>query len=146
MSTKPPNVLIILADDVGTGEVPGYWNTGNVEMPNVQKLVDEGITFTDAHSTPLCSPSRYVLLSGNYQHRGYLVGSTWKMNYQSGQFRNGQLSLADVFKAGGYHTAMMGKWHLGGKSIQYFFERKDGNILLFLLRFASRIYIFPLKS
>ena len=113
---KQPNVLLILADDVGTGEVPGYWNTGLVDMPNIQRLVDEGIVFSDAHATPLCSPSRYLLLSGNYQHRGNLYGSTWKVNYKFSQFRDDQLSIADVFKSGGYHTAMMGKWHLGGKA------------------------------
>lgn len=107
-------MLLILADDVGTGDVPGYWNSGIVDMPNLQGLVDEGIVFTDAHSTPLCAPSRYVMLSGNYQHRGFLIGGSWKMNYQGGQFRDGQLSIADIFKAGGYHTAVMGKWHLGG--------------------------------
>ncbi len=49
---KKPNVLLILADDVGTGEVPGYWNTGLVSMPNLQEhLVQQGTVFTDAHST-----------------------------------------------------------------------------------------------
>jgi arylsulfatase A len=109
-----PNIVLIFADDVGTGEVPGYWNTGKVDMPNIQNLVDTGTVFTDVHSTPLCAPSRYVLLSGNYQHRGHLYGGTWQVNYKSGQFRDGQQSIAQVLQTKNYHTAMTGKWHLGG--------------------------------
>ena len=99
---------------MGTGDVPGYWDTGLVDMPNLEQFVNDGVVFTDAHSTPLCSPSRYVLLSGNYQHRGYLYTGTWQLNYRSSQFLNHQQSIADVLKANGYHTAMMGKWHIGG--------------------------------
>jgi len=107
--------MIILSDDVGTGDVPGYWNDGAVHMPNLQQLVDDGITFTDAHSTPLCAPSRYVLLSGNYQHRGRLDGGTWGINYKGNQFLVGQKSIAQIFRENGYDTSMFGKWHLGGK-------------------------------
>ena len=67
---KKPNVLIILADDVGTGDVPGYWGNEIVDMPNLRALQEKGVTFTDAQSTPLCAPSRYSLLSGNQPHRG----------------------------------------------------------------------------
>ena len=74
---KPPNILLILADDVGTGDIPFYWNTSLVDMPNIQRLASMGVTFTNAHSTPLCAPSRYSLLSGNYPHRGALMGGSW---------------------------------------------------------------------
>ena len=110
-----PNILLILADDVGTGDIPGYWNSSNIEMPNISNLVNKAAVFTDAHSTPLCATSRYMLLSGNYQHRGFLTKGTWFANYKSGQFLKGQKSIADILRDGrGYHTAMMGKWHLGG--------------------------------
>lgn len=113
---KKPNVVIIFADDVGTGDVPGYWNTGLVDMPNLENLIANGVTFTDAHSTPVCAPSRYVLLSGNYQHRGTNLYGTWSMNYGDGnQFLRKQQSFANVFRDNGYNTAMFGKWHLGGK-------------------------------
>jgi len=78
-------------------------------------MVDNGVVFTDAHSTPLCAPSRYILLSGNYQHRGLLYGGTWRTNYQSGQFLDGQQSIAQVLRSNNYHTGMAGKWHLGGE-------------------------------
>ena len=122
MATEPiamqPNVMIIFADDVGTGDLPGYWNTSLVDMPNLEDLVANGVTFTDAHSTPFCAPSRYMLLSGNYPHRGSSPTGTWSLNYNVGsQFRPGQKSIADVFRQNGYKTAMFGKWHIGGESI-----------------------------
>jgi arylsulfatase A len=114
-----PNIVIIFADDVGTGDVPGYWDggtrNGRVAMPNLEYLLGNGTTFTDAHSTPLCAPSRYVLLSGNYQHRGEKFGGSWTVNYEGNQFRKRQKSIARVLGDSGYKTAMFGKWHLGGK-------------------------------
>lgn len=108
--------MIILADDVGTGDIPSYWNSSIVDMPNIAALVSKGTTFIDAHSTPLCATSRYVLLSGNYQYRGYAMRGVWDSNYESGQFLHGQKSLAEVLRdQGGYHTMMLGKWHLGGE-------------------------------
>ena len=115
-SAKKPNILVIFADDVGTGDVPGYWNSTNkVHMPNLQNLVSEGTTFTDAHSTPLCSPSRYMFLSGNYPHRGERFYSIWNLKYKMGQFKKSQMSIAELRRDNGYDTAMFGKWHLGGK-------------------------------
>ena len=104
ISDKKPNILLILADDVGTGQwylvlafpitnnsssnmvvhillssykffyfvigdVPGYWSNNIVNMENLSSLQEKGVTFMDAHSTPLCAPSRYMLLSCNYSHR-----------------------------------------------------------------------------
>lgn len=116
---KRPNILIIFADDVGTGDVPGYWNTGLVNMPNLEELVANGITFTDVHSTPLCAPSRYLLLSGNYPHRGVKDEGTWFINHKGNQFTASQQSIAQVLKANGYNTGMFGKWHIGGEVIAF---------------------------
>jgi arylsulfatase A len=113
---KKPNVMIIFADDVGTGDVPGYWqDTSEVNMVNLSRLVADGVTFTDAHSTPVCAPSRYMLLSGNYQHRGEFFSGTWSLNHSGNQFRHGQKSIAQIFRDNGYRTSMYGKWHLGGE-------------------------------
>ena len=137
--------MFILGDDIGTGDVPGYWNSGKVDMPHLQNLVDTGTVFTDVHSTPLCSPSRYVALSGNYQHRGYMYGGTWKVNYQSGQFRDGQQSIAEVLRSNSYHTAMMGKWHMGGKLMNACHEL--GYSLFFLLFHSlRRLFIYSIKQ
>merc|ERR1740139_1835849 len=105
-----------MADDVGTGDIPSYWNSSLVDMPNLNKLSAMGVTFRDAHSTPLCAPSRYMLLSGNYQHRGMRPAGTWNIWGETNQFRWYQKSVAEILEEqGNYATAMFGKWHLGGK-------------------------------
>lgn len=111
--------MIIFADDVGTGDIPGYWNTPRVvNMPHLEAFMARGTTFLDAHSTPICAPSRYVLLSGNYQHRGVRNDGVWNANYKSNQFRDGQQSIAEVLRDAGYHTGVFGKWHLGGENLR----------------------------
>ncbi len=112
---KKPNIVIILADDVGTGDIPFYWNdmkTSKVQMPHLQALADKGIMFTDAHSTPLCAPSRYMLLSGNYPHRGYLPYGTWNIYAGTSQFTKYQKSIAETLRDAGYKTGVFGKWHI----------------------------------
>ena len=114
-NTKP-NILLILADDVGTGDIPVYWNSSIVDMPNIGRLAKMGVKFMDAHSTPLCAPSRYMLLSGNYAHRGYRPNGAWSFWENQNQFLDHQQSIAAVLKDAGYHTSMFGKWHLGAKA------------------------------
>ncbi len=109
---KQPNIVLILADDVGTGDIPVYWNTSVVDMPNLGSLASKGVTFKDAHATPLCAPSRYMLLSGNYAHRGHRPNGSWGFYENRNQFRNHQKSIAQVLQDAGYHTSMFGKWHL----------------------------------
>ena len=111
--TEKPNIIVILADDVGTGDIPFYWkgeNTSLVEMPNLEKLANNGVLFEDAHSTPLCAPSRYMLLSGNYPHRGHGPYGTWSMKWDMNQFLDDQRSIAQVLGDSGYHTGVFGKW------------------------------------
>ena len=124
---KKPNILLILADDVGMGDIGDvYWETADVDtssstgkvlaMNNIAELASKGVVFSDMHSTPLCAPSRYALLTGNYVHRGRRAPGTW--NIATGKNRNQlfprQKSIAQVLRdGGGYHTAMMGKWHIG---------------------------------
>jgi len=66
-------------------------------MPNLEELISKGTLFTDAHSTPLCAPSRYVLMSGNYQHCGRNQGGTWTLDDKGNAFE-GQESLAHVLR------------------------------------------------
>ena len=112
-ASQKPNIIVILADDVGTGDIPFYWkgeNTSLVEMPNLEKLANNGVLFEDAHSTPLCAPSRYMLLSGNYPHRGHEPYGMWDMNKDRNQFLDDQRSIAQVLGDSGYHTGVFGKW------------------------------------
>jgi arylsulfatase A-like enzyme len=115
---KKPNIVIILADDVGTGDIPFYWrgmNSSKVKMPNLQKLAEKGVLFEDAHSSPLCAPSRYMLLSGNYPHRGTHRYGAWNVALSANQFTANQKSIAETLQGAGYRTGIFGKWHLGGK-------------------------------
>ena len=118
-NTTRPNIVLILADDVGTGDLPFYWKdkvTTHIKMPNLENFANKAVLFTDAHSTPLCAPSRYMLLSGNYAFRGTEISGSWNTRLDSGQFRSHQKSIAEALRTqAGYETAAFGKWHLGAK-------------------------------
>jgi len=110
----PPNIVIILADDLGYGDVQCYNPArSKIPTPRIDRLAAEGMRFTDAHSSSaVCSPSRYTLLTGRYH---------WRTRLQSGivQYLERPLiapatpTIASVLKSAGYHTACIGKWHLG---------------------------------
>jgi arylsulfatase A len=104
-----PNVLIILADDMGYGD-PGCFNPkSKIATPNLDRLAAQGMRFTDAHSAgSLCHPSRYGLMTGQYPFRTDV--SVWP---KRPVIKEGQPTVASILKAQGYRTAMVGKWHLG---------------------------------
>ena len=108
---KKPNVIVILADDLGYGVLKCY-GAKNVETPHVDKLASEGIRFTNAHTVAATStPSRYSLLTGEYAWRRPdtdIAAGDVKMIIRPEQY-----TMADMFKSAGYATAAIGKWHLG---------------------------------
>lgn len=109
-----PNVLIILADDLGYGDVQCYNpKRGKIPTPSIDHLAAQGMRFTDAHSSSaVCSPSRYSLLTGRYH---------WRTSLQQGivgvfgapLIRPDRLTIGGLAKQNGYRTACIGKWHLG---------------------------------
>lgn len=110
-----PNIVIILADDLGYGD-PGCYNPkSKIATPNIDRLAREGLMFTDAHASgPLCHPSRYGLVTGRYPFRTDI--SRWP---KQPLVEPGQMTIASLLKSHGYRTAMVGKWHLGFKEDGY---------------------------
>ncbi|MGY8749112.1 MAG: sulfatase family protein [Pirellulales bacterium] len=108
-----PNVVFIMADDMGYGDVGCYNKESRIRTPNMDRLATEGIRFTDAHSSDsVCTPSRYGLLTGRYCWRTPLKRAVL-FNYEPPLIEKGRMTLASLLKRKGYRTAISGKWHLG---------------------------------
>jgi len=108
-----PNVIFVLADDLGIGDVSPTNPECKIKTPHLQKMADEGITFHDAHtSSSVCTPTRYGVLTGRYNWRsrlarGVLSGTSDHL------IPAGRATVGHLLKRAGYHTQMIGKWHLG---------------------------------
>lgn len=109
-----PNIVFILADDLGYGDVHCLNpERCKVATPNIDKLAAQGMTFTDAHSTSaVCTPSRYSILTGRYNWRSTLQAGVLN-GFSPPLIAPGRLTIADLLKRQGYCTACVGKWHLG---------------------------------
>jgi arylsulfatase A len=108
-----PNIIVILADDMGHGFVSSLYPDSKIKTPNIDRLGREGVTFTDAHSgSAVCSPTRYGLLTGRYAWRTHLKAGVLKP-YDPPLIESDRLTLPAFLKQNGYHTACIGKWHLG---------------------------------
>ncbi|MBB4080524.1 arylsulfatase A-like enzyme [Lewinella aquimaris] len=115
---KLPNVVVVLADDIGYGDVAGYRRQAGlevvVETPHLDRLMERGLSFTDAHSpTSLCAPSRYAVMTGNNPYRSYAPWGVWG-SFQPSPIRETDITLGELMQRAGYQTAFLGKWHLGG--------------------------------
>jgi len=110
--SSKPNIVLILADDLGYGDLNCYGAT-KTKTPNIDRLAREGRRFTDAHSpASVCTPSRYNLLTGRYAWRTWVKSScVWANDPML--VDQDRFTLGDLFKQQGYRTACMGKWHLG---------------------------------
>lgn len=108
-----PNVVLILADDLGYGDVGIYNPEAKVRTPNIDRLAREGMRFTDAHSpSSVCTPTRYGILTGRYAWRsGLKKGVLW--GFGRTFMDTARTNLASLLKAEGYRTGVVGKWHLG---------------------------------
>ena len=108
-----PNIVMILADDMGYGDVGVYNAESRIPTPHMDRLAAQGVRFTDMHSADsVCTPSRYGLLTGRYCWRTQLQ-RTVLFNYEPPLIEPGRLTLASLLKRKGYSTGMFGKWHLG---------------------------------
>jgi arylsulfatase A-like enzyme len=114
LPSSRPNILIILADDLGYGDVQCYNpQRGRIPTPHMDRLAAEGMRFTDGHSSSgVCSPSRYALLTGRYHWRTRLQQGIVPV-WGSPLVAPDRLTVAGLAKQHGYRTACIGKWHLG---------------------------------
>ena len=112
-SPRPPNIVIILADDLGYGDVGAFNPDGRVPTPNLDRLARAGVRFVDAHTnSAVCSPTRYGLLTGRYAWRTRLAsGVLW--GESAPLIEPGRMTIASMLRSRGYETAAIGKWHLG---------------------------------
>jgi arylsulfatase A-like enzyme len=110
-----PNVIVVVVDDVGQGDIGVYAKQADTDTPNLDALAKAGITFNHAHSAAaVCSPSRYSILTGNYPYRGRLAAGVWNPYNPATMIIPGQTTLGNIFSESGYNTAFIGKLHNGG--------------------------------
>lgn len=110
---KLPNIVIVLADDMGHGHVSHLNPNSKIRTPYIDKLASEGMSLTDTHSgSAVCSPTRYGILTGRYAWRTHLTSGVLKW-YSNPLIDADRLTLPAMLKQKGYHTACIGKWHLG---------------------------------
>ena len=109
----PPNIIFLMADDMGYGDLGCYNPDSKIPTPNMDRLAAEGMRFTDAHSgSAVCTPTRYGVVTGRYcwrteLKRGVLSG------YSKSLIDTNRMTVASMLKDIGYHTGVVGKWHLG---------------------------------
>jgi len=112
-TAKQPNVIFILADDMGYGDVHALNPNSRIETPNLDSLATSGMTFLDAHTpSAVCTPTRYGLLTGRYCWRSRLKRGVLN-GYGTPLIEPSRPTVASLLKKAGYHTGIVGKWHLG---------------------------------
>ena len=158
--TNRPNIVYVLVDDMGYGDASCLNPVGRIRTPNIDRLAAQGMTFTDAHSTSaVCTPSRYSILTGRYNWRSTLQRGIVHP-FGSPLIAEDRLTVAGFLRDHGYHTACIGKWHLGmgwdfditedivpkyekGKSIAADLEPTDEQRELWRHAFSRRIHSGP---
>jgi arylsulfatase A len=108
-----PNIIYILADDLGYGDVGAYHAESRISTPNIDLLASQGMRFTDAHSpSSVCTPTRYGILTGRYCWRTRLPRGVLQ-GYGEALIEQQETTVAEILRGKGYTTGVVGKWHLG---------------------------------
>ncbi len=112
-AAETPNIIFILADDQGYGDVSAYNSESKIPTPNIDRLAKEGMMFSDAHSSSsVCTPTRYSILTGRYHWRTHLQKGVLG-GFSRPLIAKDRLTVAGLLQSKGYYTAAVGKWHLG---------------------------------
>ena len=123
MNSKKPNIVFIMADDMGYGDPECYNKNSYIPTPNINRLAKEGLKFNQAHSgCALCTPTRYGLMTGRFQWRTQ-KGYSLIMPYDPPLIPEERMTIASMLKENNYNTACIGKWHLG---LNYRERQKEG--------------------
>ncbi|MFG0334592.1 MAG: sulfatase-like hydrolase/transferase, partial [Maioricimonas sp. JB049] len=134
VADRPPNLILIMADDLGYGDISPY--DGWIQTPQLERLAAGGVRLTDFHSSGnVCSPTRAGLMTGRYQQRagipGVVVADPKRAVHKDG-LQPSEVTIAEVLKQAGYATAIFGKWHLGYdpkyNPIRHGFDRFNGYV------------------
>ncbi len=111
--SSKPNIIYILADDLGYGDVSCFNEKSKIITPNIDRLAAKGIRFTDAHtSSAVCTPTRYGILTGRYNWRSDLKRGVLS-GYSNALIEPDRMTVGEMLQKNEYHTAFIGKWHLG---------------------------------
>jgi arylsulfatase A-like enzyme len=110
----PPNIIVMLADDMGYGDPRCYNPASKIPTPNMDRIAAEGLRFTDAHTpAAVCTPTRYGFVTGRYAWRTRLKTMVLWSEYEDPLIEPSRETVARVLQRSGYRTAAVGKWHLG---------------------------------
>lgn len=113
LAAEKPNIIVILADDMGVDSVSAFNDQLGFKTPHIDALVQSGMSFTDAHSgSAVCTPTRYGLLTGRYSWRSRLKKGIIP-KWDTPLIEEERLTIGSMLQQHGYHTACIGKWHLG---------------------------------
>ncbi|MCP5112336.1 MAG: sulfatase-like hydrolase/transferase, partial [bacterium] len=143
-SARKPNIIVIVADDLGYGDICGYSCRG-LSTPHIDSIANNGVQFTNGHVTaPVCSPSRAGFLTGRYQQRfghEFNAGGAARCEKQGLGLPTSETTIADALKAAGYVTGMIGKSHLGSQP--RFHPTRRGFDEFFGFLHGANLYIEP---
>jgi len=146
--TEKPNILLIFSDDQGYNDVGCYGS--EIPTPNIDSIARQGIKFTDWYvAAPVCTPSRFALLTGQYPNRSQdkMLGALMTLRHEDKGIRPHETTIAQVLQKQGYRTGLIGKWHLGhGKpefyptrhGFDYFYGHTGGCVDYFKLTYAYK--------
>ncbi|MCA9268170.1 MAG: sulfatase-like hydrolase/transferase, partial [Planctomycetales bacterium] len=113
LGAAKPNVVVVMADDLGIGDITPTNPDCKIKTPHLQQMASEGLTFFDAHTpSSVCTPTRYGLLTGRYNWRSRLASGVLS-GTSPHLIPADRPTLGHLMHKAGYHTAMIGKWHLG---------------------------------
>ena len=138
---RPPNVVLIFADDLGVGDIGPFGNT-KFKTPQLDRLATEGTKFTSFYATPVCSMSRACLMTGCYNSRISIPGVLFPPSKIG--LNPEEVTLAEIFKQKGYATTCIGKWHLGHR--EPFLPTKQGFDSYFGIPYSNDMAIDPVNA